>query len=146
MEADRARRQRDDGIESHASLVEERLRLPLRHNPTVDIARRARIQSLQYFAHWIALVEFQSHLGTECPDALRHAASPTFRQNEAKAGNGSAPARLTGALQPQQRKRQAGFDGVRGLAVRDAQHGPSRRASAKNASRVVSREGMLEVG
>src|SRR6266436_3888314 len=101
MEADRARRQRYDGIESHASLVEQQLRLPLRHNPTVDIARRARIQSMQHFAHRIALVEFQSQWWTQCSDALRHDASPTFRQNEAKARDGSVFARLPGALQPQ---------------------------------------------
>src|SRR6266436_4415667 len=53
---------------------------------------------------------------------------------------------MTDALQPQQRKGQAVFDSVRGLAVRDAQHRPLRRASAKNATRVVSRKRMLEVG
>jgi hypothetical protein len=54
--------------------------------------------------------------------------------------DGPAAARLAGALQPEQRKRQAIFDGVRGLAVANAQYGPLHRPSAKDAARIISRE------
>ena len=92
MQADRAWRQRYDGIESGAGPVKKRLRLALRHDPTIDISRRARIQSLQYFAHRIALVKFRSQLWAQCSNALRYDASAAFRQNESKARDGCAPA------------------------------------------------------
>ncbi len=64
MQADRARRQRDDWIESRAGPVEQRLGLPLRHDPAVDVSRRARVQPFEHFPHGIPLVEFQSQLRT----------------------------------------------------------------------------------
>src|SRR6266436_9829196 len=91
MHAYGARHQRYDGFEGRPGVVEQRLRLPPWHNPTVDISRRARIQSFQSFAHGIALVKLRSQLRTQCSDALRHDASAAFRQNESKARDGSAP-------------------------------------------------------
>lgn len=58
------------------------------------------------------------------PDALRRNASSAFRQKEAQARDRSTPAGLASALQPQKRERQTILDGVRGLAVGNAQHGP----------------------
>src|SRR5258708_31756247 len=92
MHADGCGRQRNNAIEGTGSPLEQRLRLPPRHDPTIDISRGARIQLFQHFARGVTLVKLQSQSRVQRSDALRHYPSPAFGQNEPQTGDSAAAA------------------------------------------------------
>jgi hypothetical protein len=59
MHADSTWRQGNQATEGTRSLIEQRLRLPLRNDPTVNISGGARFQFFQYFTHRVAFIKFQ---------------------------------------------------------------------------------------
>ena|SRR5208282_152142 len=77
---------------------------------------------------------------------MSHVARCSFRQNKAKRVHRATAVRVAHEVQPQKRKGEAAFHGIRGLPVRNGKDSEVRGTAAEKAARIIARDGMFEIG
>src|SRR5580704_13283047 len=116
------------------------------HKPGVLISGASRIDFLERLANGIAFVNFDRRILRQSGSAMRHVARGSFGQYETKRGDVPAAVRLPGAIQPKQRKREAAFDCVPGLTVRNGKDCEMGRATAQESTNIIAGNRVLKIG
>src|SRR5579863_6523218 len=108
------------------------------NEPGVLISGAARIDFLERLANGIALVHLERYIRRQSSGAMRHMSRGSFGQYETKRGDIPAAVRLAGAIQPEQRKREAAFDCVRGLPIRNGKDCEVGGATAQESTNIIT--------
>jgi hypothetical protein len=114
--------------------------------PGVLISGAARFDFLKRFANGVALVDFERYFRSQSSGAMRHVARGSFGQYETKRGDVPSAVRLAGAIQPEQRKRQAALDCVRGLTIRYGKDREVGRATSQESTNIIAGNRVLKIG
>ena len=67
--------------------IQERLGFATRHEPGIQICRTSRIDLLQGFERWIALIQLDRAVGLECGETARNGATSALGKNQAQSCN-----------------------------------------------------------